>query len=346
MHQIYIQNWWGDPPPTSLGTQGSKPPRPSSFYIPRAPALLHLHLALQGVPSPSPLGTQESRLSGRAPSATQAPTFECIWRGKNDRVGGEDGGVPVGKHPTLLQVFLQVGEEGLGVGLFKKEGKGLKPQRGDFPSWTPEGARALRGLKDRAGAGCGGAGGPRRGQGPRKSGSRSEAAAVTSLCHRLRLLGGWGGGGRGRSEDGGARGSGQAGAWGAERKERGEAVKGPEAGAVGSPVPAGPPAPAPSPPGPAGLRPAADLRGSGLTFLLLLLLRSLLFWKGGGGREGRVRSPAGGAAGRAERAREGRRNPGGGTRGRRVTPLSSRLPRACPQAAEARPLPTHLRAAP
>lgn len=79
---------------------------------------------------------------------------------KSDRVGDLDGvgGVSVRKHPTLLQEFLQAGEEGLGVGPFKKEGNGLKPRRGRFPSWTPEGARALRGLKDRAWAGYAGAG--------------------------------------------------------------------------------------------------------------------------------------------------------------------------------------------
>ena len=82
--------------------------------------------------------------------------------------------------------------------------------------------------------------------------------------------------GEGRSEDGGARGSGHAGEWGAERKERGEAVKGPEAGAVGSPVPAGLcPAQRPLPTRPRGAAfEAAAPRSPGLTFLLLL--RSLL----------------------------------------------------------------------
>lgn len=136
---------------------------------------------------------------------------------------------------------------------------------------------------------------------------------------------------------------------GAERKERGEAVKGPEAGAVASPVPAGPrpdqrlPAAAAPPPSPAtrprGAARAADLRGPGLTFLLL---RSLLLWKGGGGTEGRSGAPRG----RAESSREGRRHAGGWAQGARATPVSSRPPRACPQATEARPLPTHLRAAP
>lgn len=234
--------------------------------------------------------------------------------------------MPVRKHPTLPQVFLQSGGEGLGVGPFKKEGKGLKPQRGYFPSWTPEGARALRGLKDRAWAGYGGSGGPRRGQGPRKSVSGSEAAAVTSLYHRLRLLGGWGGGGRGRSEDGEARGSGHAGVWGAERKERGEAVKGPEAGAVASPVPAGP-APTSAPPHPTrprGAARAADLRGPGLTFLLLL--RSLLFWKGGGGREGGSGAPRGRRrCGEGTQGAPPRRRVGAGGSGRPRCPLAPRV---------------------
>lgn len=223
-------------------------------------------------------------------------------------------GVPVRKHPTLLQVFLQSGGEGLGVGPFKKEGKGLKPQRGDFPSWTPEGARALRGLKDRAWAGYGGAGGPRRAQGPRKSVSGSEAAAVTSLYHRLRLLGGWGGGGRGRSEDGGARGSGHAGVWGAERKERGEAVKGPEAGAVASPVPAGPaPTSAPhTPPGPAGLLGLQTCGGQASPSSSSSAASSS--GKGAGRAEKAGQEPRG-AAGRAQRAREGRRQPEGGRGG-------------------------------
>lgn len=170
------------------------------------------------------------------------------------------GAVPVRKHPTLLQVFLQAGEEGLGVGPFKKEGKGLKPQRGCFPSWTPEGARALRGLKDRAWEGYGGAGGPRRGQGPRKSVSGSEAAAVTSLCHRLRLLGGWGGGGRGEARMG-ERGGAATPGCGGQRGKRGERLlKDLKPGRSGAQRPPAPPRPAPPPhpaPGAAsGCRPA------------------------------------------------------------------------------------------
>lgn len=226
-------------------------------------------------------------------------------------------GVPVRKHPTLLQVFLQAGEEGLGVGPFKKEGKGLKPQRGHFPSWTPEGARALRGLKDRAWAGYGGAGGPRTGQGPRKSVPASEAAAVTSLCHRLRLLGGWGGaGGGGRSEGGGARGSGQAGSRGAERKERGEAVKGPEAGAVGSPVPAGlGPDQRPLPTRPRGAAPRLQTRGVQASPSSSSSAASSA--GRGGGRERRVRGPAEGA---------GTRRVGGRGRPRLLSP-PARVPR-------------------
>lgn len=193
---------------------------------------------------------------------------------------GGRGRVPVRKHPTLLQVFLQVGEEGLGVGPFKKEGKGLKPQRGHFPSWTPEGARALRGLKDRAWAGYRGAQGFLAGV--RARGNRSRQAKQPRLPRSATGSGSsaagrrQGGGGEGRSEDGGARGSGHAGEWGAERKERGEAVKGPEAGAVGSPVPAGLcPAQRPLPTRPRGAAfEAAAPRSPGLTFLLLL--RSLL----------------------------------------------------------------------
>lgn len=41
----------------------------------------------------------------------------------------------------------------MGVGPFKNERKVLKPLRGDFPSWPPEGGRALQILKDPAGGG-------------------------------------------------------------------------------------------------------------------------------------------------------------------------------------------------
>ena len=52
--------------------------------------------------------------------------------------------MPLRKHPTLLCLSLQSGEEGLGVGPFKTEGNGLKPPRGWFPSRPAEGASALR----------------------------------------------------------------------------------------------------------------------------------------------------------------------------------------------------------
>lgn len=163
----------------------------------------------------------------------------------------------------------------MGVGPFKKEGNGLKPLRGYFPSWPPEGARALRGLKDRVRGGLWGRGGSSRGgQGPEDTPqlvSGSEAAAVTSLCHRLWLLGGWGGGRR-RSEGLGSQGRGAArpGCRGGERGERGEAVKGTEAENPESPAPrpactpgpAGPP-PTRLSPTPPDLRPAPDLRSPG-----------------------------------------------------------------------------------
>lgn len=66
----------------------------------------------------------------------------------------------------FYQVVLQAEEEGLGVGPFKKEGKGLMPLRDNFPSWPPEGARALWGFKDPIRSGDKGAGGsPPGGQG-------------------------------------------------------------------------------------------------------------------------------------------------------------------------------------
>lgn len=40
-HQIYIQNWCGDPPPPLSALPGVQTPRPFSIYMPRAPALLH-----------------------------------------------------------------------------------------------------------------------------------------------------------------------------------------------------------------------------------------------------------------------------------------------------------------
>lgn len=73
--QIYIQNWCGDPPPTSLGTQESKPPRPSSFYIPRVPALLHLHLALQSVASPNPSGDTGTQTLRESPFCISGPNL-------------------------------------------------------------------------------------------------------------------------------------------------------------------------------------------------------------------------------------------------------------------------------
>lgn len=180
----------------------------------------------------------------------------------------------------------------MGVGPFKKEGKRLKPQRGDFPSYPPEGARALRGLKDRIWSVFGGRQGvfvevrvPRISGVPRASGS--VLGKRSSRCY-LALppapaLQGLGRGQR-KSEDLGSRGG------GGERphpdagreREREEAVKGTEAEAIGSPrnpTPASTPGQA-SPPSPRP-DPRVQLQTfgvQGLTFLLLL--SSLLFWKG------------------------------------------------------------------
>lgn len=233
------------------------------------------------------------------------------------------GAVPVRKHPTLLQVFLQAGEEGLGVGPFKKEGKGLKPQRGDFPSWTPEGARALRGLKDRAWEGYGGAGGPRRGQGPRKSVSGSEAAAVTSLCHRLRLLGGWGGGGRGEARMG-ERGGAATPGCGGQRGKRGERLlKDLKPGRSGAQRPPAPPRPAPPPhPAPLGCLRLQTCGGQASPSSSSSAASSS--GKGDRGRECRVRSPAGPSALRRGQAK-GAATSGGGGCGRARCPLASRV---------------------
>lgn len=83
---------WGSPSRFS-GSPGVQTPRTLSFYIPRAPARFHpdqqcrapnplliqeTQASQDRVPGPTPLGTQESRPPVLAPSATQAPTFECI----------------------------------------------------------------------------------------------------------------------------------------------------------------------------------------------------------------------------------------------------------------------------
>lgn len=98
--------------------------------------------------------------------------------------------------------------------------------------------------------------------------------------------------------------------WGAERKERGEAVKGPEARAVASPVPAGP-APTSAPPHPTrplGAAGAADLLGGQAS---PSSSSSAASSSGkGAGAEKADQEPRG-AAGRAERARKGRRHAGG-----------------------------------
>lgn len=257
---------------------------------------------------------------------------------------GGRGRVPVRKHPTLLQVFLQVGEEGLGVGPFKKEGKGLKPQRGHFPSWTPEGARALRGLKDRAWAGYGGRRGSSRGSGPEEIGlgkrsSRGYLALPPAPAPR-RLGGGRGKGERGEARMGERRGAATPGS-GGQRGKRGERLlKDLKPGRSGAPSPPASALPsAPSPPGPAGQ--PSRLQPRGVQASPSSSSSSAASSAGrGGGRESRVRSP------RGPRKAPEPRKVGVGAVGDPACPLASHLPPACPQATKAGPLPTHLRAAP
>lgn len=255
------------------------------------------------------------------------------------------GASPQTSNPS--KVFLQAGEEALGVGPFKKEGNGLTPPRGHSLRGHQR-ARRLSGLKgpglgrvrgaqgvlaqDRA-RGFGGPQAPEIGLG--KLSSRGYLALPPAPAPR-------GLGRRQEEKRGLASGVGAAATPGAGRGERGgcggERRGGQRDGSRGPgaalPAPRPPPRPAPG-------RPASrsGRRGPGLTFLLL---GSLLFWKGGEGVRAAGASGSGGGPGRRSAGSdpEGRR-PG------RLHPLPGRAPgSARPPTPRAGPVPTHLRAAP